>query len=315
MKSILSVKNIFKTFQLGLWPFTKLQQRHILQDISFDIKQGEIVGLLGPNGAGKTTLIQILLGTLLPSQGVITYFGYDFSNSRIQALQKIGYANGYDRLPARLTVVENLDIVGRIYGMSSSYRAKQIDTYLKIFDIEHLKDQQTGTLSAGQATCVMLIKAFFSDPQIVLLDEPTASLDPNVAQKVRQFILEQCLQRNISILITSHNMDEVTELCDRVLVLKNGTIIANNTPEELALSISKNIKLYLTITSKIDLVMQYLQECKLVYSLQNDQCLIECNERDMSNFFAYIALHKIDYAHVSLEKPTLENYFLHIAKK
>ena len=245
---VLVVNNLTKTFVSGFWPFKTPKISSVVNAISFQLKKGEILGLLGPNGAGKTTTIQMLLGTLIPSfasscakapagtaiHGSITYFGKDFAKHRIESLKKIGYASGYDKLPARLTVIENLDIVGRIYGMTAQHRAQQIEKLLKFFRIWELRDRETGTLSAGQATRVMLAKAFIYDPEIVLLDEPTASLDPDVAHEVRQFILAQCKERGISILITSHNMDEVTELCDRVLVLKNGTIIADNTPEVLA---------------------------------------------------------------------------------
>ena len=246
--SVLSVSNLTKTFISGLWPF---QNKHIytaVNDISFQLAKGEILGFLGPNGAGKTTTIQMLLGTLTPSSGIISYFGNNFAQHRVAILKRVGYASGYDKLPAQLTVTENLDIVGRLYGIRQPQRAQHIEKLLKTFRIWELRNQQTGTLSAGQATRVMLAKAFMGDPEIVLLDEPTASLDPDVALEVRQFILAQRKERGTSILITSHNMAEVTELCDRVLVLKKGVIIADNTPEQLALSISK-VRVYLTITN------------------------------------------------------------------
>ncbi|HEV2601948.1 MAG TPA: ABC transporter ATP-binding protein [Candidatus Babeliales bacterium] len=229
--SVLRVNNLSKTFSSGFWPFTSTHSYTAVQDISFELKKGEILGFLGPNGAGKTTTIQMLLGTLTPSSGTISYFNMDFARHRIAALKKIGYASGYDKLPARLSVLENLDIIGRMYSMPTHHRAQQIEKLLQFFGIWELRNQQTGSLSAGQATRVMLAKAFICDPEIVLLDEPTAALDPDVAQEVRKFILAQRTQRNISILITSHNMNEVTELCDRVIVLKKGIIIADDTPE------------------------------------------------------------------------------------
>ena len=236
---VLKVDQLTKTFVSGLWPFQKQQIHTAVNNISFQLKKGEILGFLGPNGAGKTTTIQMLLGTLTPSSGAITYFGVDFAKQRVLALKKIGYASGYDRLPARLTVIENLDIVGRIYNISEPQCKQQIEKLLHSFGIWDLRSRQTGTLSAGQATRVMLAKAFIANPEIVLLDEPTASLDPDVAHEVRQFILKQRQELQTAVLITSHNMDEVTELCDRVLVLKNGTIIADNTPELLARSTSQ----------------------------------------------------------------------------
>lgn len=291
--SVLKIGNLTKTFTSGFWPFKTPQRYTAVNNISFELKKGEILGFLGPNGAGKTTTIQMLLGTLTPSGGSIDYFGSDFKQNRIEALKRIGYASGYDKLPARLTVTENLDIVGRIYGMSYSVRMQQIEKLLKFFGIWQMRDRQTGTLSAGQATRVMLAKAFISDPEIVLLDEPTASLDPDVAHEVRQFILAQRKERGTSILITSHNMDEVTELCDRVLVLKNGTIIADDTPEILARSISK-VRVCLTIAG--------------------EQRMVELDEHAIAPYLADLAERKIMYSHISIEKPTLEDYFLSVAK-
>jgi len=310
---VLKVSNLTKTFTSGLWPFKTPQKYTAVNDISFQLTKGEILGFLGPNGAGKTTTIQMLLGTLTPNSGMISYFGTDFAQNRITALKKIGYASGYDKLPARLTVTENLDIIGRIYGIIQPHRRQQIEKLLKFFGIWEMRDRQTGTLSAGQTTRVMLAKAFIADPEIVLLDEPTASLDPDIAHEVRQFILAQCKERGTSILITSHNMDEVTELCDRVLVLKNGTIIANNTPEQLAQSTSQ-VRVHLTITDKLDAALAYLHDSQLPYTAQATHLTIELDEHAIAQFLTNLGERKVIYSHISIDKPTLEDYFLSIAK-
>jgi ABC-2 type transport system ATP-binding protein len=311
--SVLKVDNLTKTFSSGFWPFKKTQIYTAVDTISFELRKGEILGFLGPNGAGKTTTIQMLLGTLTPSGGSINYFGADFAQHRIAALKCIGYASGYDKLPARITVADNLDIVGRIYGIAQPFRAQQIEKLLKFFNIWDKRDAPTGSLSAGQATRVMLAKAFIADPEIVLLDEPTASLDPDVAHEVRQFILAQCKERGISILITSHNMDEVTELCDRVLVLKNGTIIADNTPEELARSTSK-VRVHLTITDALDRMFTYLAESALTYTIQANHLTIELDEHAIAQFLMQLAERNIIYSHISIDKPTLEDYFLSVVR-
>jgi len=311
---ILTVNNLTKTFTPGFWPFTKSQTYTAVNNISFQLNKGEILGFLGPNGAGKTTTIQMLLGTLTPSSGTITYFGKDFAQHRIAALKKIGYASGYDKLPARLTVTENLDVVGRIYGIPEPERSQQIEKLLKFFGIWEMRDRQTGTLSAGQATRVMLAKAFIADPEIVLLDEPTASLDPDVAHEVRQFILAQRKERGVSILITSHNMDEVTELCDRVLVLKNGAIIADNTPEILAQSISK-VHVHLKVPENHEHLTQYLQTANIPFTVQTHQFIIELDEHAIAQFLAQLGERKIIYSHISINKPTLEDYFLSVARQ
>jgi len=175
------------------------------------------------------------------------------------------------------------------------------------------RDKQTGTLSAGQMTRIMLTKAFLANPEIVLLDEPTASLDPDVAYEVRQFILAQRAERDISILITSHNMEEVTELCDRVLVLKNGVIVANNTPEQLAQSTSK-VRVHLMISSDIDTALAYFDSMQIPYLFHANEVTIERDEHAIAPLLAQLGAQNILYSHISIDKPTLEDYFLSIAK-
>lgn len=310
---VLKVTNLTKTFTTGFWPFAKQRTYIAVNNVSFQLNRGEILGLLGPNGAGKTTTIHMLLDVLTPSSGSISYFGTNFASNRTASLKKIGYASGYDRLPARLTVAENLDIVGRIYGLSQPQRAQQIDKLLQFFGIGQMRNRATGTLSAGQATRVMLAKAFIADPEIVLLDEPTASLDPDIAYEVRQFVLAQSKERKSSILITSHNMNEVTELCHRVLVLKTGTIIADNTPAILAQTISK-IRVNLLITSGLESALNYVRNAQLLHTLQDNQLTIELDEQAIARVLADFSELKVMYSQIAIDKPTLEDYFLSIAK-
>ncbi len=310
---VLRVNNLSKIYTSGFWPIKKIQQHTVVNDVSFGLKKGEILGLLGPNGAGKTTVIQMLLGTLLPTRGSIAYFGNDFNNHRVAALKKIGYASGYDKLATQLTVFENLDIVGRIYGMPKQVRQQRIKELLSIFGIEHMKGYKTGLLSAGQSTRVLLAKAFIVHPEIVLLDEPTAALDPDIAHEVRQFILKQCQEESVSVLITSHNMDEVTELCDRVLVLKKGVIIADNTPEELAQS-TAHVRVHLTIIEKIDSVLAYLENSVMKYSVKEKTVVVELDEHAVAQFLSALSDRKVTYSHIFIDRPTLEDYFLSISK-
>lgn len=311
---MLIVKNLTKTYTSGIWPFQQQQSYTAVNNISFELNKGEILGFLGPNGAGKTTTIQMLLGTLTPTSGSIAYDGKTLAENPIAALKKIGYASGYDKLPVRLTVTENLDIVGRIYAIKEPQRSKKIEELLHTFGIEKLRNRQTGSLSAGQATRVMLAKAFIADPEMVLLDEPTASLDPDVAHEVRQFILSQRKERSISILITSHNMDEVTELCDRVLVLKQGAIIANDTPQSLAQSLCK-IRVHLTIDRTSEQLVQYLQEIDLPFKKVANRFTVELDEHAVSQFLSNVGARNIIYSQISIDKPTLEDYFLTVARQ
>lgn len=313
MTTVLHVRNLRKSFTSGGWPFSQASTFVAVNSISFHLGQGEILGFLGTNGAGKTTTIQMLLGTLTPSSGSIEYFGKDFQKHRIACLKKIGYASGYDKLPGRLTVQENLDVIGRIYQIPDAQRKEQIERLMLFFGITRLAHKQAGTLSAGQTTRMMLAKAFIADPEIVLLDEPTASLDPDIAHEVRQFILTQSQERKTSVLITSHNMDEVTELCDRVLVLKNGSIIADNTPESLAQSISQ-VRIHLLVVQALDRLAAYLAEAQLRHTIEENQVMIEINEEAIADFLASLGDLKIKYSQISIDKPTLEDYFLSVSK-
>lgn len=311
--SLLQVSNLTKTFSSGIWPFKPTKSYTAVNDISFSVEDGEILGFLGPNGAGKTTTIQMLLGTLTPTAGSIAYFGKELKNHRKEILKAVSYASGYDALPPRLSVFENLDIVGRMYGMSKAERIARIDHLLKVFGMWNMRDKETGNLSAGQATRIMLVKAFLGKPRIVLLDEPTASLDPDIAQEVRQFILQQNKTEKVSILLTSHNMDEVTEVCNRVLVLKHGTIIANDTPQKLASSIA-SARIHFNISDGLPTLVQYLQEKKFAYVLEGHGLAIDVDEHCIAQFLSNLADKKIIYSHISIDKPTLEDYFLSVSK-
>ena len=197
-----------------------------VKDLSFSLQKGEILGLLGPNGAGKTTTIKMLISILTPSAGQISYFGKDLDTHRSEILTKVGYASTYTNLPLYLSVWENLEIHGLLYGMNKQVRVDRINSLLDQLDISELAERRVSQLSAGQKTLVMLIKAFLPNPEVVLLDEPTASLDPDVSVKIREFVALQRKENNSAILYTSHNMREVSLLCDRVLFLKNGAAIA-----------------------------------------------------------------------------------------
>jgi ABC-2 type transport system ATP-binding protein len=314
LMSVLSVSNLTKIFAAGLWPFSSRPAYKAVDNISFSIQKGEILGLLGPNGAGKTTTIQMLLDTLRPTSGSITYFDKEFASHRVEVLKRVTYASGYDKLPARLTIWENLDIVGRVYGMPAEFRQIRIEEVLRFFNMWHMRNKETGMLSAGQTTKIMLAKAFLPNPEIVLLDEPTASLDPDAAYEVRQFILKQKRERGTSLLITSHNMDEVTEICDRVMVLKQGIIIADSTPEQLAASVA-NARVHLVITQGKDVLMQYLQTQNIRYALHEHETIIEVDEQKIASFLMKLAQLNVEYAQISIDKPSLEDYFLHIAKR
>lgn len=202
-----------------------------VEEVSFAIKRGEVVGLLGANGAGKSTTIQILLGLISPTSGSLSIFGLDPWKERVKVLERCNFSSAYVALPYNLKVIENLDVFAQLYGVAN--RKAKIASLLELFEVSHLATKLTGGLSSGESTRVNLCKALLNDPEFLLLDEPTASLDPDIADKVRKLLAHVQKERGMTVLYTSHNMKDVQELCDRVLFLHKGKIIAEGTSAEI----------------------------------------------------------------------------------
>jgi len=199
--------------------------------VSFEVHRREVVGLLGPNGAGKTTTINMILGVLSPSAGSVRIGGIDLARQRARALAHANFSAVYASLPGNLTVWQNLRFFGLIYGIPDLGR--RVAELIRQFDLERLKDTRCGLLSSGEQTRVALAKAVLNRPRLLLLDEPTASLDPAAAQTVRAGIRRLAAETDCGILWTSHNMYEVEEVCDRVLFLSHGRILLEGDPRRL----------------------------------------------------------------------------------
>jgi len=202
-----------------------------LDGVSFTVNRGEIVGLLGPNGAGKTTTINMVLGVLAATTGSVEIDGIDISKQRARALAKTNFAAVYAALPGNLTVIENLRFFGLLYGVDSL--RIRVEELLRQFDLAHLRQTKCGLLSSGEQTRAALAKALINRPQLLLLDEPTASLDPSAAQLIRAKIKKLATENRCGILWTSHNMNEVEEVCDRVLFLSRGKVLLEGDPQTL----------------------------------------------------------------------------------
>jgi ABC-2 type transport system ATP-binding protein len=280
--------------------------------LSFSLGRGEILGLLGPNGAGKTTTIQMLLSVLAPTSGQIAYFGKPLESARALILGQVGFASAYSRLPARLTVAENLDVFGRLYNLPARQRKERSHELLSRFGVWDLSQRTTEKLSSGQVTRVMLAKAFLARPRVVLLDEPTASLDPDIAVLIRNFVRSQRDREDISIIFTSHNMDEVAQLCDRVIFLNHGRIAACGRPDELAASVA-SARIRLRVAHGLDRIASHAQARGLTFRIEDEMVEIEIDEQDVPGFFAGLANDGVSYLEVALQKPTLEDYFLKLA--
>ena len=209
----------------------KYKSKEAVNNINFKINENEIVGLLGPNGCGKTTTIGMILGLLKPTSGKVLINGMDIEKNKISLLNKMNFISPYIELPKKLTVRQNLIVYGKLYNIKNpNERIVYLSNKLRL---DELLDKITGELSSGQKNRVSLAKALINDPSVLLLDEPTASLDPETGDFVRTFLENYKKERKISVLLASHNMEEVKRLCGTVLMMKDGTIVNSGTPDNL----------------------------------------------------------------------------------
>ena len=221
MKNSIEVINLSKSYKT----------KNAVNNINFKINENEIVGLLGPNGCGKTTTIGMILGLLKPTSGRVLINGKNIENNKISILHKMNFISPYIELPKKLTVNQNLIVYGKLYNIQNlNERINFLSEKLRLGD---LLDKITGELSSGQKNRVSLAKALINDPTVLLLDEPTAALDPETADFIRTFLEKYKEEKKISVLLASHNMDEVKRLCNSVMMMKDGTIVDSGTPEDL----------------------------------------------------------------------------------
>ena len=209
----------------------KYKSREAVNNINFKINENEIIGLLGPNGCGKTTTIGMILGLLKPTSGEVLINGINIEKNKISLLHKMNFISPYVELPKKLTVKQNLIVYGKLYNIKNLN--DQIDHLSNKLRLNKLLDKVTGELSSGQKNRVSLAKALINDPEILLLDEPTASLDPETGDFVRTFLENYKKDKKISVLLASHNMDEVKRLCSSVLMMKDGSIVDSGAPDYL----------------------------------------------------------------------------------
>ena len=221
MKPIVEVKNLRKNYG----------EKEAVKSISFKINENEILGLLGPNGSGKTTTIGMMLGLLKPTSGDILIEGKKIEENRIEILKKINFISPYIELPKKLTVKQNLIVFGKLYKINKL--DERIDYLTSKLRLEDILNRITGELSSGQKNRASLAKSLINDPKVLLLDEPTASLDPEIGDFIRSFLENYKKEKKISILLASHNMNEVTRLCKSILMMKDGKLIDSGNPEIL----------------------------------------------------------------------------------
>lgn len=220
-KPVVEIRNLTKRFH----DFTAVD------NISFDIKEGEILGLLGPNGAGKTTTIHMLLGLITPTMGSIHMFGLDLAKHRETILRQVNFSSTYISMPFSLTVEENLKVIARLYELK--HIQQRINDIVKKLEMEDIRHKLTRKLSSGQMSRLTLAKAVMTEPKVLFLDEPTASLDPDIVNKIKAFLKEYQRSEGLSILYTSHNMREMEEMSNRIIFLQRGKIVAEGTAPEI----------------------------------------------------------------------------------
>jgi ABC-2 type transport system ATP-binding protein len=302
MNSVLTVSNLTKKFG----------RFSAVDNLSFNLREGEILGFLGPNGAGKTTTIQMLMGVLMPTSGKIEYFGKNLAMNREEILEKVNFSSTYTNLPWRLTVKENLFWISYLYEIQD--RKSRINRIVEIFKLQKLLNQELHELSAGQLTRVNLAKAFLNFPKVLLLDEPTASLDPDVASYIRDFLVNERDKFQTSIVFTSHNMAEVEEICDRVVFINYGKIIADDTPENLAKTIEIS-HVELLIKDGLKRTVEFCGQENISYKLEGRYVIVDLKEKEIPNFLRMIMDKGVFYDEISIEKPSLEDYFIQTSRK
>lgn len=300
---VLEVKNLVKNY--GSF--------RAVDSISFTVPKGKVVGLLGPNGAGKTTTIQTLLGITLANGGTISYFGKDFFTNREWCLSRINFTSSFNNLQGRISVWENLLVFSLLYNVKNP--KKRILELVSYFEIEDLLHKRFVTLSSGQKTRINLIKSLLNDPALILMDEPTAALDPDISDKTLSLIERMRTLRELSIVYTSHDMAEVARICDEVIFLDRGRIVAQDTP----LGLTKRIgtaRLQITFDGSKNPVAAYLKEKDQHFSFLNEYTvLINTEEKLIPKLIFGMGKAGIWITDIEVKKPTLEDVFLQIARK
>ena len=279
--------------------------------ISFTVLKGKVVGLLGPNGAGKSTTIEMVLGLIEPTSGTIEIFGKNISTHREEVLSRINYSSAYIQFMSRLTVFENLKVFAMLYNVKQ--KDKKIRSIAEELEITDLLNTLFFKLSSGQKTRIVFAKTLLNDPEFLLLDEPTASLDPDIAFKVRELLQKINRERGVSMLYTSHNMAEVEEMCDRVIFLSHGQIVANDTPDKLTKLIPDH-QLMVTFEHQPEGLESFIKEKQLEAEITDNCVHITATNEAIPGILGSIYQRGFRIRDISIEEPNLEDVFLKIAR-
>lgn len=299
--NVLEVKNLTKKFKNTV----------AVDGISFSIPRGKIVGLLGPNGAGKSTTIEMILGLIAPSAGTIRIFGKDIEKEREAVLGRINYASTYIQFMSRLTVFENLKVFALLYNVADV--EKKVHQVAEELDMEDLLNILFFKLSSGQKTRVVLAKTLLNDPDFLLLDEPTASLDPDIAFRVRAILKRVHKERGVTMLYTSHNMAEVEEMCEEIIFLQKGKIVSEGTPEALKRTIRDYYLEISVARGRQKIFSEFLNTKQWEFQRKAGHFSIKTTAENLASMLRIISQRDFGIYDIDINKPDLEEVFLKVA--
>ena len=308
MKNAIEVRGLTKIYK------SKGKIFKAVDNINFDIKKREIFGLLGPNGAGKTTTINMILGVLSKDKGSVKILGKDFDQNKEELKNIMNVASAYHSLTTALSIMENLIVYARLYGVKNP--KKRINHLLEQFKLTHLKDKQVSFLSSGEKTRLALCKALLNKPRILLLDECTVGLDPDIAEKTREYIQKYCKENKTTMIFTSHYMYEVEELCNRIAFMSRGKIVKIDTAHNLKKKIKKQI-IELKIIKKHPEIKSILEKKGInILSAKSNNIIFEIDAKhNISELISFILKKGIKIQDIHIKKPTLSDVFINIARQ
>lgn len=310
----INVKNLEKTYVEKSWNIfskNRVKKTRAIRGIDFTVKKGEMFGIVGPNGAGKTTLINLISGLVYRDSGVIKVNGTDIEEDRVSVAEKMNVATAYSGLIDRLTLEENLKVFGKLYNVKDL--GEKIDELLSLFEVEDLRDKTLYKFSTGQKTRANICKGLINDPEVLLLDEITAGLDPHIADVTRKTISNINQEKNTTILITSHNMRDIDELSERMMFLHNGEILRRGTPQEIKKDIHTKV-LKITFENVSEDIENIVNELGGSLEDSTSQFLVN-KEKDIKETLDKFEGLENQIIDIETKKPDLEEVFKKVARE
>ncbi len=305
MQNVVEVENVSKRFKYEKKNF------FAVKDVSFTVRKGEIFGLLGPNGAGKTTILNMIVGMLIPNEGRVKIFGSDVGRSN-NILEQISMTSGGSQFHGNLRIIDILNFYGRMYGIEKNERKNRIDSLVKFFGLKNFSNRKFWYLSTGEKMRVTFAKALLNHPKLLLLDEPTLGLDPDIAIRMRDEISRINKKFGTTIILTSHYMNEVEQLADRIAFLDNGELLDTGTVEKVKLRHFSTYDIFITVRNVKD--ARILRKAGFTVNGNIIQKKIG-GEQDIADALSLLAHKKIKIVSIETKKPTLEDYFVKMLGK